>query len=211
MEGPQAKVVFMYPTGQRPLLGIQELSKILLSAGVLGLAFTIAARVSVAVYGFVTVLGFALLTVGVGFVGHELAHKFMAMRFGYWAAYQIWPTGLVLALALSLAGVIFAALGAVQIFGRGISRGEQGIISLSGPTFNIVLAVIFMGMAAAASGPYSSLLMVGAQLNALIALFNCLPFSILDGRKIFYWDRMVWLLAVAVAGVLLVIAVGFGF
>ena len=189
----------MWSTADRTLMSPAELSKILVSAGVLALAFTIAMQ------GGLTTFLFALLTVGIGFVGHELAHKFMAMRFGYWAAYQIWPLGLVIALVFSFVGFIFAALGAVQIFGRGMSRDEQGLISLSGPAFNIVLAVIFMALGTVVSGFYGRMLGLGAQLNALIALFNCLPFSILDGRKILYWDKGMWVLAVAVAGVVLLL------
>ncbi len=192
----------MWPQTTGPILGTRELVNILISALALGLAFTIALR------GDVTVFAFSLLTVGVGFVGHELAHKFAAMRFGYFARYQIWPTGLLMALVFSLGGFVFAALGAVQIysggqlFGRRISVAEEGIISLAGPTFNIVLSVIFMGLSASFSDPYAYLLILGARINALIALFNCLPLFILDGRKIFGWDKVVWGLAIGVSAVI---------
>lgn len=179
-----------------------ELSQIILSATVLGLAFTIVMR------GGVLTFVFALATVGIGFVGHELAHKFMAMRFGYYASYRIWPMGLLLALVFSLARFIFAALGAVQIYGRGLNRVEQGIISLAGPTFNVALAVLFLGLSIPIPGQYSVYLVYGAQLNALIALFNCMPFSILDGRKIFYWDKAMWTLVVAVSAITFAIAWG---
>lgn len=185
----------MWPERRRSMFGPSEVFQILLSTVVLGLAFTIASG------GGLKEFLFALLTVGVGFVGHELAHKFMAVRFGYWAAYQMWPTGIFIALALALTGFIFAALGAVRIYGRTMSKGEQGIISLAGPSFNIVLSVLFMAGALAVPG-YSSVLQVGAMLNALIALFNCIPFSILDGQKIFTWNPSVWLLATVVAGIL---------
>ena len=185
--------------GRRPLLGGSEVFQILLSALVLGLAFSM--LIGFSITGFVWVL----LTVGIGFIGHELAHKFMALRFGYWASYRIWPMGLVLALLLAFVfRFIFAALGAVEIYGRGISRDEQGIISLSGPAFNMVLVVIFMGLAAVLPA-YSYYFGIGAWLNALIALFNCVPFSILDGSKIFSWNKPIWLLAIGVSAVLFLI------
>jgi Zn-dependent protease len=180
-------------------LGGSEISQILLSAVVLGLAFSIITEFTVESFFW------AVVTIGVGFIGHELAHKFVAMRFGYWAAYRIWPMGLVLALLSAMVGFIFAALGTVQIFGRNISREEEGIISLSGPVFNMVLSVILMGLAVVIDARYSVYLGFGAYLNALIALFNCLPFSILDGQKIFNWDRTVWGLSFAVAATLLVL------
>jgi Zn-dependent protease len=163
----------------------------------LGLAFTLATRGG---WQFFIV---ALVTVGVGFVGHELAHKYAAMRFGYSASYRIWPMGLVLALILAfVARLIFAALGAVQIYGPGMSRDERGVISLSGPVFNVALAAVFMGLAALFGGGFYGFFNFGAQINALIALFNCIPFAILDGKKIFDWDKSVWLLAVGAAGTL---------
>jgi Zn-dependent protease len=184
-------------TKTRSLFAPGELLKILLSASVLGLAFTIVLG------GNLMTFVFALATVGVGFVGHELAHKFVAMKFGYYASYQIWPMGLLLALIFSLFNFIFAALGAVQIYGRGLNKAEQGIISLAGPTFNIVLAVFFLALSIPTPEPYSNLLLIGAQLNSLIALFNCIPFSILDGRKILYWDKLMWVLAIATSGIIL--------
>jgi len=187
----------------RTIFAPGELPKILLSASVLGLSFTLATR------GDLLSFAFALVTVGLGFVGHELAHKFVAMKFGYYASYQIWPLGLILALVFSIvAGVIFAALGAVQIFGRGLSRTEQGIISISGPTFNVVLAVIFLALSVPLGGFYENAMIWGATLNSLIALFNCIPFSILDGRKIFYWDKGMWVLIVAVSAATLAISWG---
>ena len=33
---------------------------------------------------------------------------------------------------------------------------------------------------------------VGASFNAWIAMFNLLPFGVLDGQKIFDWNKVVW-------------------
>ncbi len=188
----------MGSVGRGPLLGGSEIAQILLSAIVLGLAFTIfAGRFDP------TRFYWALLTVGVGFIGHELAHKFMAMRFGYSAAYQIWPIGILLALVSALAGLVFAALGAVRIYGTGITREEEGVISLSGSVLNLALAVAFMALAT--GFPNAAFLGEGAYLNSLIAVWNCLPFMILDGQKIFQWDKRVWALAFGTSVVLLAI------
>jgi Zn-dependent protease len=34
-----------------------------------------------------------------------------------------------------------------------------------------------------------------AYFNAWIALFNLIPFAMLDGLKIFTWDKRIWVLA----------------
>ncbi len=189
----------MWPLENQPSFLESESIQILVSTVTLGSAFTLAQR------GGWRTFVIACATVGIGFVGHELAHKYMAMRFGYQARYRIWPMGLVLALLLAFVAVIFAALGAVRIRGAGMTRDERGIISLAGPTFNIILSALFMGMATVFSGVYSQFFEFGAFINALIALFNCIPFSILDGKKIFDWDKSMWVLAVVVAGVLFIL------
>jgi Zn-dependent protease len=53
--------------------------------------------------------------VGTGFLLHELAHKFVAQRYGYWAEYQANYFGLVAVVAMAFMGFIFAAPGAVMI------------------------------------------------------------------------------------------------
>ncbi|MBO5599505.1 MAG: site-2 protease family protein, partial [Candidatus Methanomethylophilus sp.] len=39
-------------------------------------------------------------------------------------------------------------------------------------------------------------------LNASLALFNLLPIGILDGAKVLRWNSSVWVLCIAIAGVL---------
>ena len=84
-----------------------------------------------------------MIGVGAGFIFHELGHKFAAMHYGYWAEYQLWPTGLIVALISSFFGFIFAAPGAVYIYSNGMLEEENGLVSLAGPAVNIVLGLIF--------------------------------------------------------------------
>ena len=42
-----------------------------------------------------------MIGVGAGFIFHELGHKFVAMHYGYYAEYELWPTGLIIALVSS--------------------------------------------------------------------------------------------------------------
>ena len=195
--------IHMYRYPARTLFHGSELVEITISALVLSLAFSIAWR-------RLDIFPWALLTVGVGFIGHELAHKFTAQRFGFWASYRIMPMWLLLALLVSVLGMVFAALGAVQIFGRSVtgrvmSREEEGVISMAGPTFNIVLSAVFM-VSWVLTGSRYGVLSIGAYLNALLAVFNLIPFWILDGQKIFAWDKKVWLLGFVVSAVLLILS-----
>ena len=58
-----------------------------------------------------------LVSVGLGFVLHELSHKFVAVHYGFYAEYRKWVQGLILALVTAYFGFVFAAPGAVYIHG----------------------------------------------------------------------------------------------
>ena len=151
-----------------------------------------------------------LLVIGTGFLGHELAHKFSAQRYGCWAEFKLWTVGAIMALlfaVISYGYFIFAAPGAVFIasrssyFGETIDRKANGIISLVGPLVNAAAAAAFgIALAASTSLGYGDLviggvfqfLRVGLQINLLLGAFNMIPFFILDGQKVFTWDRRAW-------------------
>ncbi|WP_245618649.1 hypothetical protein [Methanogenium cariaci] len=80
---------------------------------------------------------------GAAFILHEMAHKFTAMKFGYYAAFRKDNGMLLMGVALAaLVGVVFAAPGATVIYGqpgRDMSKKENGIISVAGPVVNLCL------------------------------------------------------------------------
>ena len=100
-----------------------------------------------------TYLVIALLTAGIlAFVLHELAHKFTAIKFGFWAEFRKNNFMLLVAVALAaLVGFVFAAPGATVIYnirpdGRVISREENGKISAAGPLTNLLLFIPFAAL-----------------------------------------------------------------
>ncbi|MGB9937431.1 MAG: site-2 protease family protein [Methanobacterium sp.] len=141
------------------------------------------------------------VVVGLGFVLHELAHKYVAIHYGYWAEYKMWLEGLIFALILAfIAGFAFIAPGAVYIHGNYIKNSENGKISLSGPATNIVLTLLFLSIPMFFQ---NSLLVgigiLGATVNSFLAVFNLIPLGMFDGAKIFRWNPIIWLIAMAVA------------
>jgi Zn-dependent protease len=148
----------------------------------------------------------ALLTVGIGFILHEMAHKFTAIRYGYWAEFRKDNNMLLVAVAMaSLVGFVFAAPGATVIYtnpyeGRGLTREENGKISASGPVVNLLLCIAFAallfttgGIAAVKTGNILAQIgLAGIQINAMIATFNLIPISILDGTKVWAWNKPVF-------------------
>ena len=156
--------------------------------------------------------GIALITVGIGFILHEMAHKFTAIRYGYWAEFRKDNNMLLVAVALaSLVGFVFAAPGATVIYtnaadGRGLTREQNGRISAAGPVVNLLLCIPFAALLFLAGGLNSlngNLLaqvgLAGIQINAMIAAFNMLPISILDGNKVFSWNIPVFFMLILAA------------
>ena len=145
-----------------------------------------------------------------GFIAHEMAHKFVARRLGYWAEFRVWPMGLILSLVTSVAGVLFAAPGATMVEGmdsRDLRRwGQTG---LAGPASNLLFAGVFYAasMLTFSLGPvvFGALLFL-VWINALFATFNLLPFGLLDGAKVFYWSFGRWAAAFAVSAAFLVLS-----
>ena len=145
---------------------------------------------------FIILFFISLVTAGFGFLLHELAHKFVAQRYGCAAEFRAFDNLLYLALGLAIiVGFIFAAPGAVMISGR-VTRKENGLISLAGPLTNYVLGMIFFTLLQALPA-YRSVFQMGFFINLWLGLFNLIPFGNFDGRKILDWSRVIWLLMVA--------------
>jgi Zn-dependent protease len=169
------------------------------------LAFTLIFRwTGMRLTDFILVFIISSLTVGVGFILHELAHKFTAMHYGYWAEFRKDNLMLVVAVAMAaLAGFVFAAPGATVIYGSNLSRRENGWISASGAMVNLLLALPFLAMALLGEGILSSFGFMGWKVNAMLAAFNMLPVSVLDGRKVLAWNPGVFGLLIGAAFLLL--------
>ena len=96
-----------------------------------------------------SILPIVMIGVGAGFILHELGHKFVSMKYGYWAEFKLWPQGLIFALITSFFGFVFAAPGAVYTYANYMTDEINGKISIAGPIVNIVLALIFLAIATA--------------------------------------------------------------
>jgi len=146
--------------------------------------------------------GISLGTVGVGFIVHELTHKFTAQRYGFWSEFRIWPLGLVMTVLFSVISAgqfVFAAPGATYVKPRYSASSssqvtedkQNGIISLAGPLSNVALAIIFL-LVSEASGLLGSLGALGFQVNLWLAAFNMIPFGGMDGQKVLSWSILIW-------------------
>ena len=179
----------------------QEIFHILIAMAVLTIAFSFAFVNYPPLSHIDEVIGFlplSFLAIATAFFCHEIAHKYVGQKFGYWSEFRMYPQGLLFALFLGIvAGIVFAAPGAVQIFGRP-NREEMGKIAAAGPVTNIVLCMIFAGIWYFSVGIIASISFFIAYINMFLAFFNLLPFGPLDGRKIFRWKKEVWGLLIGI-------------
>ena len=166
-----------------------------------------------------SILPIVMIGVGAGFILHELGHKFVSMKYGYWAEFKLWPQGLIFALITSFFGFVFAAPGAVYTYANYMTDEINGKISIAGPIVNIVLALIFLAIATAVypDALYSEnialifiICATGYSINSFLAVFNLLPIGNLDGSKVLAWNVGMWLVTILIAGILTLLSMTIG-
>jgi Zn-dependent protease len=143
----------------------------------------------------------ALLSVlfALSFLIHELAHKLLAQKYGLWAEFRLTLMGAILtSLSLIPSFIKIIGPGAVVVNGQAEEK-TIGMISVIGPTINITLASALCGAAVLVP---SWIFEVVAFYNVWISVFNLIPIGVLDGYKVFNWNKAIWSLAFAASVVL---------
>ncbi len=149
-----------------------------------------------AVNYYLVFFAISFVTAGSGFLLHELAHKVIAQRFGFWAEFRADYEMLGVALVSALIGFLFAAPGAVMIRGdtTRLTIRKSGLISVAGPVTNLLLFSLF-ALVFFLFGINSLLIDLsrfGMFINAFLAAFNMAPFGPLDGVKVREWSTSVF-------------------
>ena len=75
---------------------------------------------------------------------------------------------------------------------------DMGKVSIAGPSVNMFLSAVLFGGALFPS-QFSEILLLAAFLNGFMAVFNLVPFGVLDGFKIFNWNRKIWVVMFVVS------------
>lgn len=148
-------------------------------------------------------LPIALVTAGIGFLFHELAHKYLAQRYQCWAEFRANNQMLLIGLLISVMGFIIAAPGGVYI--KGATKQQHGRIAFAGPVMNIILGVLFFGLGLVGTGLLGTIANYGLRINALLAVFNLIPFPPLDGHSVWQWNKAAWVIGIVCSAALMVI------
>lgn len=156
-------------------------------------------------YKLIFIFLIAFFTAGLGFLLHELMHKYVAQKYHLLAEFRASYPGLWLALLLSFFGFIIAAPGGVMIKGF-INKEKNGKISLAGPLTNLAMAILFLiplliikSLGLEINQFFFILLEYGLSINSLLAGFNLLPVMPFDGVKVIAWNKFVYGTAITVA------------
>ena len=133
---------------------------------------------------------------------HEIAHKLTAQRYGLWAEFRLTTFGALITLLSVVSPIKLISPGAVVIAGV-IDREMAGKIALAGPLTNLLLSlgsIPFAPYLPGGIGWYSM------AFNAWIAVFNLIPFGVMDGLKVLWWSKPIWALVFG-ASIILSVAV----
>jgi Zn-dependent protease len=145
----------------------------------------------------------AILTAS--FLLHEIAHKITAQKEGLWAEFRLTLIGAILTLISAITPLFkIISPGAVMIAGYADMK-SIGKTSIAGPMTNTTLSIIFLA-GTFAFPQQIGILALAAFFNAWMAVFNLIPFGMLDGFKIFQWDKKNWVLAFTPSLILMIIS-----
>jgi len=177
-----------------PLFHASEIRDLLLAIGAVSVVYL---TYALSIFDIRAAI-YALIAVLIAFFVHEMAHRFTAINLGYKARFVASTQGLILTLISALLPIKILAPGYVAIYGRyGGKPKDLGLIALAGPLSNILIAVLAILV------PFYWLFKFFIiVINLDIALFNLLPFAILDGYKVFRWNKLVWLVMFLITAVL---------
>lgn len=152
------------------------------------------------IYGLIMALAFSC-----SFLGHELAHKFMAQHYGLWAEFRLVKIGAILTLISILPFLFFKIIAPGAIILRNSTDTKTlGRIAVVGPIFNLVIGFIcLIGLNILnfiyAPPFFGSLFIWLGFINSFMALFNLIPFGIFDGQKIYTWNKLIWIIMLGIS------------
>lgn len=129
------------------------------------------------------------------FLTHELSHRQTARHYNVQTKFRLFRKGVIMIIIFLFLPIKMALPGAVVIIGLEKTSRETAMCKIAGPLANIVqgLILVMLVQFLPMSSFWTEILTSGAIFNFSLALFNLLPFGILDGKNIRDYDKKMWL------------------
>jgi Zn-dependent protease len=141
-------------------------------------------------YIFMSLIFLGIMSIPL-FLFHELAHKFVAQGNGLTSEFRFFPNMAILSFFSIFMPIKFIAPGVVLASGR-YGSDTEARIAMAGPIVNILLGGFFLLFSTILSSNWSYLILFVSKFSFDLALFNLLPFFVLDGAKILKWHTGVF-------------------
>jgi Zn-dependent protease len=154
-------------------------------------AFAIADRLELDI----TVLALYMVMGIIAVVVHDFGHRMVAQKLEIDGEYRFWGLGTVTMLLTSwLFGMAFAQP-ARYVFNNEdeLEMRDMALVTLAGPAVSLLFAILFLPFALI-GGVAGQIAIAGFTMNLMTTVYNLMPFSPMDGKIIYEWSRLFWML-----------------
>lgn len=202
----------------------KEMNELLLSAAVLGFAFSAVFSEASGTFGFLLEYSFWYSFVFISLASafslwlKTSLQKYTARVMESYIKYSYWVPGMIISFLSSFLGVLFTAVGGVEIsteyaerFGRwkvNLTTQQMGLLSTLGIMLYLGIGMVFYLVAGMVSaGSYTPFMDI-ARLNAFLAVFSLFPVDVMDGAKVMRWKWELWSVVLALSVLVLALFTG---
>jgi Zn-dependent protease len=134
-----------------------------------------------------------LIGAGLVLIVHEFVHNFTSHRFGVESEFRTSAVGMIaVAITSVLFGNVFAVPGRTIVYGDP-TQDQRGKIALSGPVLSFSMVLLFW-LLADYGGFVGSIGLAGFNVAFIMAVYEMLPITPMDGKEVKNWKRWVWAL-----------------
>ncbi len=170
---------------------LREIVMLVICTVLFGLAFIVADRLAIQA----DLIIIYMVMGGVALIMHDLGHRMVARKLEIEGHYKFWGWGTLTMLLTSwLFGMAFSQPGR-YVFDdeEDIDNRDMAFVTLAGPAISMLFAILFLPFALI-GGVAGQIAVAGFIMNLMTAVYNLMPFSPMDGKVIYDWSRLFWML-----------------
>jgi Zn-dependent protease len=169
---------------------LHEIVMLVICTLLFGVAFIVADRLAIQA----DLIIIYMVMGGVALIMHDLGHRMIAQKLEIKGHYKFWGWGTLTMLLTSwLFGMAFSQPGRYVFDDEGIDNRDIAFVTLAGPAISMLFAILFLPFALI-GGVAGQIAVAGFIMNLMTAVFNLMPFSPMDGKVIYDWSRLFWML-----------------